>query len=84
MSEQTSDAPNQPSTTLMGRLSIGQKIMAVVGLSVLSVIAVGAVSVMNMAKIGHEIEQIAGISQSISSNRRSCLSAASGSPSLVT
>ena len=60
MSEQTSDAPNQPSTTLMGRLSIGQKIMAVVGLSVLSVIAVGAVSVMNMAKIGHEIEQIAG------------------------
>tara|TARA_R110002110_G_scaffold415852_1_gene658140 strand:+ start:45494 stop:47233 length:1740 start_codon:yes stop_codon:yes gene_type:complete len=43
----------------MGRLSIGQKIMAVVGLSVLSVIAVGAVSAVSMAKIGQEIEQIA-------------------------
>jgi methyl-accepting chemotaxis protein len=59
MNERASDATNQPSTTLMGRLSIGQKIMAVVGFTILSVIAVGAVSVMNMAKIGQEIEQIA-------------------------
>jgi methyl-accepting chemotaxis protein len=43
----------------LGRISVGQKIMSIVGMCIAFLAIVGAVGVINMAKIGDEIAQIA-------------------------
>lgn len=44
---------------LMGRVSVGQKVMMIVGMCIAFLIVVGAIGIMSMAKIGNEIAQIA-------------------------
>ncbi|NNE83373.1 MAG: hypothetical protein HKN28_05320 [Alphaproteobacteria bacterium] len=43
----------------LGRISVGQKVMLIVGMCIAFLVVVGAIGVMSMAKIGNEIAQIA-------------------------
>ncbi len=56
---QAENSPSAGGVGLLGRLSVGQKIMSIIVMCLAFLVAVGAVGIVNMAKIGSEIAKIA-------------------------
>jgi len=50
-----------PAAGFLGRISVGQKIIAIVAMCIAFLVVVGAVGILSMAKIGNKIGNIIGL-----------------------